>query len=177
MLGLDRRLERWVVGHRVAALDPVFRFLSEIGTHGAVWLALAGLLALRRRSWRVALGVALVDAIADGSSSLLQLAFQRARPAVTTLVARPTSYSFPSGHATTSFACATALGLLAPGLRLPALLLAAAIAFSRVYVGVHYPLDVIAGALYGSALALALFRGLPRLAAARRRSRRARRAG
>jgi undecaprenyl-diphosphatase len=144
---------------------------------GAIWVVLALALALVRRSWRLWLTVALADLAADLSTRVLQAIVQRPRPALPTLVSRPGSYSFPSGHAATSFACATVIALLEPALRLPAFLLALAIAYSRLYVGVHYPLDVIAGALWGTAIGLAAVRGLPRLEAARRRSRRAPRAG
>jgi membrane-associated phospholipid phosphatase len=86
-------------------------------------------------------------------------------------VSRPHSHSFPSGHATTSFACATVLALMIPGLALPVFVLAAAVAWSRVYVGVHFPLDVLAGAVLGVAIGLSVARALPRLVTARPRSR------
>jgi undecaprenyl-diphosphatase len=177
MLRLDSRLESWIVAHRLGALDPVARALTFIGTDGAVWLVLALLLALLWRKPRLAVAVALADLVADLTTTALQALIGRRRPDVPTLVSRPHSYSFPSGHAATSFACAVVLGSFVPRLRVPALLLAAAIAWSRLYVGVHYPLDVAAGALYGAAVGLAVLRGLPRLAECRRRSRRARRSG
>jgi membrane-associated phospholipid phosphatase len=65
------------------------------------------------------------------------------------------------------------LAAFLPRLRVPLFLLAAAVAWSRVYVGVHYPLDVLAGAVLGVAIGLAVVRFLPRLAAGRPRSRRA----
>jgi undecaprenyl-diphosphatase len=68
----------------------------------------------------------------------------------------PTTSSFPSGHAMSSFACAYVLARLAPRLAVPSFVLAALIAFSRVYVGVHYPLDIAAGAVLGVAVATAL---------------------
>jgi undecaprenyl-diphosphatase len=68
----------------------------------------------------------------------------------------PATYSFPSGHAMVSFACATVLALAVPRLRWQLYALATLISFSRVYVGVHYPLDVLAGAVLGVAIAIAL---------------------
>jgi undecaprenyl-diphosphatase len=81
--------------------------------------------------------------------------------------------SMPSGHAATSFAGAVALMRFLPEARAVLLLLAAAVAFSRVYVGVHYPGDVLVGALIGVVTATAL----PTLATALLRSVRARRRG
>ena len=70
------------------------------------------------------------------------------------LVGVPASPSFPSGHAMTAFAVAGAVALLAPRLRWPVLGLAAVIAFSRVYLGVHFWIDVLAGAVLGLAVGL-----------------------
>jgi undecaprenyl-diphosphatase len=68
----------------------------------------------------------------------------------------PTTSSFPSGHALSSFACAVVLARIAPPLAVPAFVLAALIGCSRVYVGVHYPLDVVAGSVLGVFVATAL---------------------
>jgi membrane-associated phospholipid phosphatase len=72
------------------------------------------------------------------------------------LVHVPHDGSFPSGHATTSFACATMLAFCAPRAAPAFFVLAAAIAWSRVYVGVHYPLDVLGGAVLGVLISIAL---------------------
>jgi undecaprenyl-diphosphatase len=149
MLGWDRHLESWIAGHRVSVLDPFFRGLTYVGTWGAVWLVVAAVLAAVWRRWQVLLWVAVADVAAQLSTRLLQDAFQRSRPNVHTLVARPHSHSFPSGHAASSFACAVVLASYVPRWRVPLYVLAALIAFSRNYVGVHYPLDVVAGALWG----------------------------
>jgi len=169
MLGWDRHLESWIAGHRVSVLDPVFRWLTYIGTWGAVWLVIAAMLALVWRRWQVLLWVAIADIAAQLSARLLQDAFQRSRPDVRTLVAKPHSHSFPSGHAASSFACAVVLASLVPRWRVPLYVLAASIAFSRSYVGVHYPLDVVAGALWGVLLGKATL-GAVRLTGRRRSS-------
>ncbi len=132
-----------------------------MGSLGLVWLALALVLAAL---WRRPALLLLVLA-ADGAADLLADALKRLtgeqRPAFRypeppALVHVPHDGSFPSGHAATSFACATVLAAFAPRLAPVLLVLAAAIAFSRVYVGVHYPLDVVAGAALGAAVGLVL---------------------
>ena len=97
---------------------------------------------------------------------VLKALVDRHRPVDHPLVPQLTTSSFPSGHAATSFACATTLAAFVPRSRQIVLyVLAAGIAYSRVYVGVHYPVDVIAGAAVGLGVATAL----RRLPAVRRR--------
>jgi undecaprenyl-diphosphatase len=104
-------------------------------------------------------------ALADFTAQVLSYAFRqwigRKRPPEVyalpePLVHVPRDGSFPSGHATASFACAATLAFCAPRAAPAFFVLAAAIAWSRVYVGVHYPLDVLGGAVLGVAIALAL---------------------
>jgi undecaprenyl-diphosphatase len=156
----------------VHALDGVFVWLTRIGTYGSVWIAIGlVLLALRRRP-AILLAILAVP-LADGVSDLIKVAVGRARPHLDPLVHLPASASFPSGHATTSFAGATGYSRLEQRLAPAFVLLAAAIAFSRLYVGVHWPTDVIAGAALGAAVATSL----PTLARLLRRSPAGRRRG
>jgi undecaprenyl-diphosphatase len=110
---------------------------------------------------RLFLLVLAADGVADLLAGLLKNATGEERPAFRypeprALLHVPNTGSFPSGHAATSFACATVLSVFAPRLAPGFLVLAAAIGFSRVYVGVHYPLDVVGGAVLGVAIAAAL---------------------
>ncbi len=153
-------------------LDPLFEALSRAGSAGFVWLAIA--LGISAYSWSrpwlwVRVGAAIL--VAEASSGGLKRWVARERPAASdpdpdTLVELPETFSFPSGHATVSFACAAVLAHAVPRLAWPLFVLAALISFSRIYVGVHYPFDVLAGAVLGLAIATAL----RMLAAALRRS-------
>ena len=178
-------------------LDPIFQGLSYAGSFGLVWLALAFALSgfTLRRPWLLA-RVAVTILAAEVSSGLLKLWIGRDRPPLANpepepLVTLPVTGSLPSGHATVAFACATALALPVPRLAVPLYALAALIAFSRVYVGVHYPVDILAGAVLGLVVGVAVARAgrllrhvgrseataPPTPRAARPRSRRRRRAG
>ena len=141
----------------------MFVTLSIVGYAGLVWVALAPALALWARRPLLGLTLATAGAVwtADLAATALKAVFERPRPFETLAGADPLlgatlDASMPSGHAATSFAGAVVLtALLRRGA--PAFfLLAAAIAASRVYVGVHYPLDVLAGAIVGAVVGAAV---------------------
>ena len=113
------------------------------------------------RRWGVFALTLIAVALADWSAMGLKALIDRPRPPLRyaepkTLVAVPHDASFPSGHAATSFAAATMLAFAFPRFAPFLYVLAAAVAFSRVYVGVHYPLDVIGGAALGVLVAVVL---------------------
>ena len=144
-------------------LDDVFVGLSRVGYQGAIWILIAVLASFYWRRPAIVLYVTLADLIAGVSSALLRYAIGRERPPLRfpdphPLVHVPGNPSFPSGHAAMSFACAATLAWLTPLSPVALYALAALIAFSRVYVGVHYPLDVIGGAALGLGIATALRR-------------------
>jgi membrane-associated phospholipid phosphatase len=134
--------------------------VAYINWNGLVWWIAGALVARargfgRRGLWgALTVYVGLVDAWL--LAELLKLVVRRPRPFSVvldlppTLVTEPSSFSFPSGDTAFAFGAAVALGRVAPTWRLPALLFAVAVAFERVAVGVHYPLDVLAGALIGT---------------------------
>lgn len=155
---IDLRLYRAVrSGLHDPAAEPHIRRFSMTGEHAAVWYAIgAAGLALdvgRRPRWRRALLTVLVTQLVNVA---LKTVVRRRRPAfddLPALVAVPTALSFPSSHASTSFAAARGFGRIAPRLSVPLHAVAAAMALSRVYLGVHYPSDIAVGAVLGSTVA------------------------
>ena len=151
-----------MVDHRAGWLDPIFIALSVVGYAGLVWIGLAVVLAGLRR--RPLLTVTALTAGCVWAADLLTMGLKplidRPRPFDTLGEADPLlggtlGSSLPSGHAATSFAGAVVLAyVFRRGLPL-FLLLAAAIAYSRLYVGVHYPSDVLLGGVLGAAVAFA----------------------
>jgi undecaprenyl-diphosphatase len=179
VIGFDQRLYRFVVHHRTEPFDTIFVWLSRVGSYGLLWLAIAAVLALLWKRPPIFALVLVADAVGEFVTDAMKAAIPRERPAFrypdpSPLMHIPHTHSFPSGHAATSFACAAALASVTSRRAAVGLfVLAAAIAWSRVYVGAHFPLDVLAGALIG----LGIARALRLLPAALRRSRRAPRAG
>lgn len=160
---VDDKLAVWVATHRLAPLNDVFVWLGTVDKVGLAWVAIALLIGL---VGRLGLGSTVLLAVLTGLAVFaadsicfgLKDVVERTRPFIAHPQIQPLyvvhSSSFPAGHAATAFAGATLLSYVAPRAAPGFLLLAAAIGFSRVYVGVHYPGDVAAGALIGVAVAV-----------------------
>ena len=155
----------WIQAHlRCGFLDAVLPIISWTANHGEIWILLALVLVLRkssrRQGWTVALALVL-DLVC--CNLLLKPLIGRVRPfavnpAVELLVSPPLDASFPSGHTAASFAAVFALRGSGSPLWKPALAVAVLIAFSRLYLYVHWPSDVLGGALLGAFLGWAAAR-------------------
>jgi len=131
--------------------------LAFLGEYGWIWLAIGGGMALldgdHREEWIVA---GLLGPFAIGLNYAVKLVVRRPRPVLDGLPplgGAPSSLSFPSAHSTASFACATAMTRI-DSTAAVLFALAALIAIGRPYLGMHYPSDVLAGALLGTAVGL-----------------------
>jgi undecaprenyl-diphosphatase len=171
-MSFDEQLLRFArtFGHSPEIDRAVGRF-TLLGEHAAVWLAIGvagqAVDASRRGRWRRATAtVAGVYCL----NTAIKLVVGRSRPQLAKLpplIGTPTTLSFPSAHASTAFAGALAysrVGLPAA----PLYALAAGLSYSRLYLGVHYPSDVLAGALLGSAVAGLRSRAVDERSGARR---------
>ena len=148
----------WIQTHfRCEALDTALTFISRLGDHGEIWIVLAAVLLVVRSCRRQGAAVScalILDLVA--CNILLKTLINRGRPfllhpELPLLVPPPGDASFPSGHTAASFAVVFALKGCGSPLWKPALALAAAMAFSRLYLYVHWPSDVLGGILLGAA--------------------------
>ena len=136
-------------------LDAVMPFISSLGNAGIFWILLTVVLLIipKTRKAGVASAIALVLMLVTGNMILKPL-IARLRPftvntAIELLIPPPSDFSFPSGHTCASFVSATAILKNNRRLGIPAIILAVLIAFSRLYLYVHYPTDVFFGLLLG----------------------------
>ena len=150
-LGLLRMMR--TRGHHPAA-EKAAQVIARSGDNGYLWIAIGttGFLIdpRRRKQW---LTTGLIGPIGIGVNFGIKLIFKRPRPkleGLPPLGGAPSSLSFPSAHATASFASATAMSRIAPELRYALFGIAAVMAVTRPYLGMHYPSDVIAGAMLGT---------------------------
>lgn len=167
------RVQQWddkimvdLAEHRTEEKTGVLLFLSNTYRYGDVGipagLLIGGLISNDRQMRENALYVASSTAISYGLTELLKLIVKRPRPYIQNIrivpVYRAMGTSFPSGHTSSTIATATALSVAYPKWYViaPAFLWAGSVSYSRMYLGVHYPTDVTAGALLGAGTAASL---------------------
>jgi undecaprenyl-diphosphatase len=160
---LDVAMYEAVAATSVPAVDEPLRRLSNAANRSALWLVVAAAMAAvgGRRGRRAAVGGVASIAVSSAVVNLpLKGLYARQRPDRVTVLPRhvpmPKSSSFPSGHSASAFAFVVAVGREFPLLSLPLKGLAAAVAYSRVHTGVHYPGDAIVGSLLGGLIGRAV---------------------
>lgn len=148
----------WFQSIQNEILTSVFRVVTALGEGGAIWIVLALFLTVRKQTRKIGITmlVALLFSLLIGNFTLKPL-IQRPRPSwrhpeVALLIGNPLDYSFPSGHAMSSFAAAVGAFLWNRKMGYALLLFAVLMASTRLYFFVHYPTDVLAGMLIGIAL-------------------------
>lgn len=155
-------IQEWI---RNDFLTPLMVAVTKLGDSGFIWIALSMVLLLfkktRKAGWIAFLSIAFCFLI---NNLILKNAVARTRPyevveGLELLTARADDFSFPSGHACSSFAAASSYYRVLPRKAgVAAMILAVWIAFSRLYVGIHYPTDVLCGALIGIFGSLLVFK-------------------
>ncbi len=172
LASIDRAVYAAVASTPTPTLDVPMRRLSNAANRSVLWIGIAGGLAAvgGRRGRRAAVaGVASIGVTSLLVNTLLKTLGERVRPDRETAgviaerhVRMPGSSSFPSGHSASAFAFATAVGREMPLLAIPLRALAAAVAYSRVHTGVHYPGDTLVGSLVGASTGLVVARSFDR---------------
>ena len=166
LLQLDGRLLVAIQGLHVAWLDPVVSFYTKLGDAGLLWIALSLAMLFykpTRKAGALALCAMVVGMLATNFT--IKPLVERPRPwldwPITPLVKEMDPNSFPSGHTCAAFAAGMVWLRALPWRwgRIAAPALAVCMGLSRLYVGVHYPTDVLAGAVIGSLCALAVWKG------------------
>ena len=166
LLKIEGPVLLWIQEYlRLDFLTPVVTFITHLGDGGRIWIvcALLFLLLSKTRKTGMVMTVSmLINLLA--TNIILKNAFARTRPYVAVeglhrIIEAQSDFSFPSGHTACSFAAAVVLFLMCPRkVGIPAMILAVLISLSRLYVGVHFPTDIIGGAMIGTLAALLAFR-------------------
>lgn len=141
------------------ALDAVMSILSLAGSHALIWFVIAAALLVRKTTRQAGVAAVVSIALAEMAVAFLKSIFMRPRPFmvdlnVALIIDPPGDWSFPSGHTAVACACAVAIAVALGSKRwrvwLPIAALAILMAFSRLYLFVHWPTDVLAGAALGA---------------------------
>lgn len=161
---LDGNILLWIQEYiRNDFLTPIFKFITSLGDEGYVWIAIAILLVFVKGYRKVGpmVGASLLGSLVF-NNMIIKNIVARPRPyrmieTLSILIPEPGEYSFPSGHTSSSFAAGVVLYLMLPKkYGVPAMILAFLIGLSRLYVGVHYPTDVLGGMVMGTLIAVAV---------------------
>ncbi len=157
MQDLDRRAVEWLSGLDWPVVTPLMKGLTYAGGAAFIWIALALVVAVRQRRPLVLVVLVIAERVSAVLDGILKDAIGRQRPPVAdphvhALIPVPHDPSMPSGHAMMAFTGAVFLAAVVPRFRWWFFALATGIAVSRVYLGVHYPSDVIVGAVLGGAV-------------------------
>ncbi|MGN0335754.1 MAG: phosphatase PAP2 family protein [Lachnospiraceae bacterium] len=162
LVTLDGSILLWIQESiRNPVLTPVMKLITSLGNAGMIWIAATLLLLISKKTRRVGCmsALALIGSLLI-NNMLIKVLVARPRPFVrleelVILIPKPSEYSFPSGHTASSFAAGVVFFRNLPRKwGIPALILAFLIGLTRMYVGVHYPTDVLAGMITGTLLAL-----------------------
>ncbi len=136
-------------------LDTVMPIITSLADKGLFWILIAVVMLFFRKTRKmgITMGAALIIGLALGNGVLKNL-FNRTRPFaevedINLLIEKPHDPSFPSGHTLASFEAAVAMMFYNKKFGIPALVLASLIAFSRMYLYVHYPTDILGGVVFG----------------------------
>lgn len=162
MTDLDIGILYWLQDHVVCSfLTPLMKTATTLGNGGILWILMCLILMIPKSTRKIGIIAALSLAVVSIlNNMILKIIVARPRPFtfadIQLLISAPKSYSFPSGHAASSFATATAVFLGNKKFGVIALILATLVAFSRLYFFVHYPTDVLFGAIEGILTAVAV---------------------
>lgn len=159
---MDFNILYWIDKLHHPVLDKIMIFLTNLGDAGILWIAIAVILLFfkKTRKCGILMGVSLICGLILGNGLLKHLV-ARQRPCwidttIPLLIPNPTDYSFPSGHTLASFEAAIMIFLHNKKWGSISILVALGIAFSRMYLFVHFPTDILGGAILGSCIALAV---------------------
>ena len=141
-------------------MDKFMTFITYLGDNGAIWIAIGIILLIQRKYRKIGL-VLLLGLLLNAilGEVIIKNIVQRPRvfntyPDINIIIKGPTSFSFPSGHTASSFVAAAILGYYIKDIKYIVYCFAALIAFSRLYLYVHYPTDIIGGILLGTISAI-----------------------
>lgn len=170
MAGLELQILDAIQQIRSGWMDQIMVSITSLGNGGMIWIAVGILLLISKKHRKT--GILVLAALAVDvvfCNGILKPVASRVRPCdinptVQLLISRPTDYSFPSGHTGASFAAACMLWLRKEKGRYAAFILAGMIAFSRMYLYVHFPTDILGGMVIGSASAWGVYLGFKQFA-------------